>query len=124
MWDAMIRLIADGIPIGRSLVRSLGSLWRQNKYVSVKKARAILGMLPWYMRLKSCWMSLLMDVSLILTRDMKVSMESARMPVPLFFPDLRMVSQTFPWRWRSWLFFGGSGWWLVVLDVTGGGYRP
>ena len=65
----------------------------------MKKARAILGMFPWNMRLNSCWMLLLMVMSLILTREIKVSIESANMPVPLFFLDLRMVSQIFPGRW-------------------------
>lgn len=44
-----------------------------------------------------------------LTIDIKESIESARMPVPLFFPDLRMVSQIFPGRCSSWLLIDRSG---------------
>lgn len=47
MCDAKIRRIAVGIPIGRSFERSLGSLWRQNRYVSVKNFRASVGTFPW-----------------------------------------------------------------------------
>ena len=53
----------------------------------------------------------LIIVSLKLTRDMKVSIESAEMPVPLFFPDLRMVSQIFPGKCSIWLLSDGSEWW-------------
>lgn len=42
-----MRRMAEGTPIGLSLVLSFGSLCKQNKYVSVKKCRAVCGMLPW-----------------------------------------------------------------------------
>ena len=47
--EAMMRRMADGIPIGRSFSKSSGSLCRQKRYVSVKKCFDISGMLPWYM---------------------------------------------------------------------------
>ena len=47
MWEARMRRIAVGIPIGRSLDRFVWSLWRQNRYVSVKNFLAWCGMVPW-----------------------------------------------------------------------------
>jgi len=36
-----------------------------------------------------------------LTKEMSVSIESACRPVPLFFPDRRIVSQMLPGSWSS-----------------------
>ena len=46
MCVAMIRRIAEGMPIGQSFHSSVGSLWRQNRYVSVKKWQAAGGICP------------------------------------------------------------------------------
>jgi hypothetical protein len=44
-----------------------------------------------------------------LMSEMKVSMESASNPVPLFLPDHLIVSQMLPRRCRSWIGCGCVG---------------
>ena len=46
MCVASRRRMAVGIPMGRSFRRSFWSLWRQNRYVSVKNCRASCGISP------------------------------------------------------------------------------
>ena len=47
MWDAMMRRVAVGMPMGRNLLGSFVSLWRQKRYVSVKNFLAMVGIWPW-----------------------------------------------------------------------------
>jgi hypothetical protein len=44
-----------------------------------------------------------------LMSEMRVSMESANNPVPLFLPDHLTVLQMFPGRCRSWISCGCAG---------------
>jgi hypothetical protein len=46
---------------------------------------------------------------LFLMSDMRVSMESASNPVPLFLPDCLIVLQMLPGRCRSWIDCGCVG---------------
>ena len=97
-WLAMRRRIAVGMPRGRSLVVSLGSLWIQNKQTSVKKRLMHCGSLFWYMRSKmKCRSGLTVGIE-DLTRVMNRSMVSAFIPDPLFLAAWRMVLQMSPGR--------------------------
>ena len=77
------------------------------------------------MRLNSCWIFSFVVGSLSLTREINESMESVCRPVPLCFPDMRIVVQIFPGRLRMWLLVE---WLLVVVALMlfrqhGGGYN-
>jgi hypothetical protein len=90
MCVEIMRLIAVGMPMGQSFFSSVGSLWRQKRYVSVKKWQAASGIFPKLIVLKSCCRFVLMTLSFNLTRSMNASIESVNIPVPLFLLDFEL----------------------------------
>ncbi len=93
--------------MGRSLERSFASLCRQKRYVSVKNLLVMSGTCPWYIRSNNALMLSLIMLSLSLVSEVKISMESALRPVPLFLGACFMVWHMSPRMWCVWV---GVGW--------------